>query len=62
MSKLTENVKIHLNLLIERYPELTGIEESITNAYLLLEECFRNGEKLLIAGNGGSAADAEHCW
>lgn len=60
MSKLKENVKKHLNLLIKRYPELTEVEESIADAYLLLEECYKNGGKLLIAGNGGSAADAEH--
>jgi D-sedoheptulose 7-phosphate isomerase len=26
----------------------------------LLEACFRSGHKLLVCGNGGSAADAEH--
>lgn len=25
-----------------------------------MEECYENGGKLLVAGNGGSAADAEH--
>jgi len=25
-----------------------------------MEECYKNGGKLLIAGNGGSAADSEH--
>jgi D-sedoheptulose 7-phosphate isomerase len=60
MGKIKENVKKHLNLLIERYPELKEIEESIVDAYLLLEGCYRNGGKLLVAGNGGSAADAEH--
>ena len=25
-----------------------------------MEDCYNNGGKLLIAGNGGSAADAEH--
>ena len=29
-------------------------------AYLILEECYTSDHKLLIAGNGGSAADAEH--
>lgn len=60
MSKIKENVKKHVDLLIKRYPELNVIENSIVNAYLILEECYRNGGKLLIAGNGGSAADAEH--
>ena len=31
-----------------------GIGESV------FENCYVNGGKLLIAGNGGSAADAEH--
>ena len=35
-------------------------EQSIIDAYLVLEECYVNDGKLLIAGNGGSAADSEH--
>lgn len=49
-----------LNELITRYPILEGCKESIYEAYLLLEDCYKNGHKLLIAGNGGSAADSEH--
>lgn len=49
-----------LDLLIERYPSLTVCKEQIYSAYKLLEECYQNDGKLLIAGNGGSAADAEH--
>ena len=30
------------------------------NAYLLQYETFKNGAKVLICGNGGSAADADH--
>ena len=29
-------------------------------AYEILKECFETGHKLLLAGNGGSAADSEH--
>lgn len=50
----------HLNVLIERYPELESQRENITKAYHYLEDSYNNGGKLLIAGNGGSAADAEH--
>src|SRR5512144_2782475 len=32
----------------------------IEKVILLLEESFRNGNKLLVMGNGGSAADAQH--
>ena len=50
----------HVDLLIERYPLLKVCEQSIIYAYLVLEECYVNDGKLLIAGNGGSAADSEH--
>ena len=50
----------HIDLLIERYPKLEVCKEDIINAYLILEECYKNGGKVLIAGNGGSAADSEH--
>ncbi len=50
----------HIDSLISRYPCLAVIKNSIIDAYLLLEECYMNGGKLLVAGNGGSAADAEH--
>lgn len=29
-------------------------------AFEILRECFKNGGKLLVCGNGGSAADCEH--
>ena len=50
----------HLNLLIDRYPKLIVCREDIMNAYNLLEEAYRNGCKLLVCGNGGSASDSEH--
>ncbi len=50
----------HLNLLMQRYPSLAGIQESFMKAYEIMRESYANGGKLLIAGNGGSAADAEH--
>ena len=49
-----------LNNLIERYPVLEASKDDIYHAYKILEECYLNGNKLLVAGNGGSAADAEH--
>ena len=50
----------HVDVLIERYPELTDQKENIIEAYKVLEESYVNGGKLLVAGNGGSAADSEH--
>ncbi len=50
----------HLELLLHRYPLLQKNRSEIVQAYFLLESCFQNQGKLLIAGNGGSAADADH--
>ncbi|MBU9743099.1 SIS domain-containing protein [Lachnospiraceae bacterium ASD3451] len=55
-----EKSKSYLDELIVRYPVLDSIKEDIMKAYEVLEECYENGNKLLIAGNGGSASDAEH--
>jgi len=58
--KLDSRLNKHIDLLIERYPKLEVCKEDIINAYLILQESYENGGKLLIAGNGGSAADSEH--
>ena len=50
----------HIEMLVNRYPLLNSIKDEIVKAYFLLAESYENGGKLLIAGNGGSAADAEH--
>lgn len=60
MRTLENRLVRHIDLLLERYPVLERIRENIIEAYLIMEECYLNGGKLLIAGNGGSAADAEH--
>lgn len=49
-----------INALIERYPVLEAVKDDIQKVYDILEECYASGGKLLIAGNGGSAADSEH--
>ncbi len=60
MKTLDTKLNKHIDLLIKRYPQLEVCKDDIINAYLVLEECYENGGKLLVAGNGGSAADAEH--
>ena len=60
MIELKENIKKHIDLLCERYPALKIVEDDIARAYQILEDSYKNGGKLLVAGNGGSAADAEH--
>jgi len=50
----------YIKLLIERYPILEKVQDDILNAYKILEECYLNGGKVLVCGNGGSASDSEH--
>jgi D-sedoheptulose 7-phosphate isomerase len=50
----------HLQNLVQRAPRLESILPQITEVYQVLVTCFRDGHKLLLCGNGGSAADCEH--
>lgn len=57
---LEDKIQKHLNKLVHRYPELECCKKDIEKAYKILEEGYLKDNKLLIAGNGGSAADSEH--
>jgi D-sedoheptulose 7-phosphate isomerase len=50
----------YLHRLVERYPVLSGVREDIFECYRIIRDAFGAGGKLLLAGNGGSAADCEH--
>ncbi len=60
MKTLEARLEKHIDLLIERYPILAECRQSLIDAYLIMEEAYEGDHKLLIAGNGGSAADSEH--
>ena len=57
---LESNLLKYVSKLLERYPVLENNKKDIINAYLIMENSYKTGGKLLIAGNGGSAADSEH--
>jgi D-sedoheptulose 7-phosphate isomerase len=50
----------HLDNLIERYSALESCRSDIQQAFDLLAKTFLKDGKLLLCGNGGSAADSEH--
>ena len=58
--KLTEKQQEIFEELFVRYPVLNKNRDDILKAYEMLKACYENGGKLLVAGNGGSCADAEH--
>jgi len=50
----------YIQQLIQRYPALESVKNDISAAFEIIADSYTNGGKLLIAGNGGSASDAEH--
>jgi D-sedoheptulose 7-phosphate isomerase len=40
--------------------KIKGLSEDIIRVSEVLAECIKNGGKILLCGNGGSAADAQH--
>ncbi len=51
---------MYIDMLMERYPQLCKCKDSIIITIELLIETYKKGNKLLVCGNGGSAADSEH--
>ena len=49
-----------LDILLQRYPTLNAVKDDILKSFIILRNSYSNQGKLLIAGNGGSAADSEH--
>jgi D-sedoheptulose 7-phosphate isomerase len=49
-----------LTKLLAHRPELGICQDTINKIFLALSQSWRGGGKLLLCGNGGSAADAEH--
>lgn len=46
--------------LFERYPQLNICENDIENALARMVDTYKKGGKILVCGNGGSSADADH--
>lgn len=46
--------------LFERYPQLNTCAKDIERALVLMIDTYKKGGKILVCGNGGSAADADH--
>ncbi len=51
---------IFIEELIGRYPQLKPIGDEIAKAAQSLIQCYQNGGKVLVCGNGGSCSDSDH--
>ncbi len=49
-----------LNELLRKYNRLVPLKDNITGAFSAITNCYKNNGKIIIAGNGGSSADADH--
>lgn len=50
----------HIHNLLNRFKQLSSVEEALYQALGAIIQTYENGGKLLICGNGGSAADSDH--
>ena len=50
----------YLDNLVDRIPALRPLRPSLERAQEVLTSCARSGGLIMVCGNGGSAADAEH--
>ncbi len=60
MEEREKRIRKILENLLTTYPILKKCRESIEEAYRVIVNTYRHGGKLLICGNGGSAADSQH--
>ncbi len=50
----------YLKRMTDRIPELKEVENQVSEAFEILKNSYEKEGKLLVCGNGGSAADSEH--
>src|SRR5215469_13348536 len=60
MNHISSNLNRAINDSVRTLESLKNLEPQVSRAADLIGECFRTGNKLLMCGNGGSAADASH--
>lgn len=53
-------IKQNLDDFIKKIPELESVKEKMWTVFLQMVKTYENGGKVLVCGNGGSAADADH--
>jgi len=60
MGESSEILKTAVGAAKETLQSLLGLDSQVAKAADIVERCLRGGNKLLVCGNGGSAADASH--
>ena len=50
----------HLDMVFQRYPVLEACRKDVRQAAAMMIACYEGKGKILLCGNGGSQADADH--
>jgi D-sedoheptulose 7-phosphate isomerase len=56
-TNLEEELRIHIRIMEQTVAQCSPVIDEISAC---LVECFRKGNKVMLCGNGGSAADSQH--
>ena len=57
---MKEQARARISELISRYPKLSILDKQLKQSVEELIRCYSSGNKIMVCGNGGSAADALH--
>ena len=57
---MKNSTKLIYEELLVKYPALTVCKDDILSVFAITKQTYLNGGKILVCGNGGSAADSEH--
>ena len=60
MTNLDEEIQNLIKQSSDNIKKLNGLSEQIDESTKVIIDCYQNGHKVIIFGNGGSAADAQH--
>ena len=60
MTNFDEEIQNLIKQSTENIEKLKSLSEQINQSIKVIIDCCRNGNKVIIFGNGGSAADAQH--
>jgi D-sedoheptulose 7-phosphate isomerase len=60
MSDFSSNLNRAISDSVRTLESLKNLERELSGAADLIDQCLRAGNKLIVCGNGGSAADASH--
>ena len=57
---MKQKTQTYIDQFFQNHEALCGLRNEIMDAFSILLDAYRSGNKVLVCGNGGSASDSEH--